>query len=192
MTKFLYFAYGSNLLSQRIHINNKSAIRIGTGKLNVRYIFCRTVNFKYLNEKYFFLKGFRLDFNGPSSNFWMGCPATVVADDGQYVWGAIWQFNISDLVHLDEQEGVKEKVYLPFEANIETPGGGNVQCRSYMLSDQPIKEEPLPLNRRPSKAYLETILLGARESGLPLDYLKFLNTIPHNDNAGPVMPWSNT
>lgn len=33
--KFLYFAYGSNLLKQRIHINNPTAIRIGTGKLKV-------------------------------------------------------------------------------------------------------------------------------------------------------------
>ncbi|RZB40837.1 DUF1907 domain containing protein [Asbolus verrucosus] len=30
---FLYFAYGSNLLAKRIHINNPSAIRIGIGKL---------------------------------------------------------------------------------------------------------------------------------------------------------------
>lgn len=34
MTKsFLYFAYGSNLLAQRIHINNPSAVRKEIGKL---------------------------------------------------------------------------------------------------------------------------------------------------------------
>jgi hypothetical protein len=34
MTKgFLYFAYGSNLLTQRIHINNPSAVRKEIGKL---------------------------------------------------------------------------------------------------------------------------------------------------------------
>jgi hypothetical protein len=34
MTKsFLYFAYGSNLLAQRIHINNPSAVRKDIGKL---------------------------------------------------------------------------------------------------------------------------------------------------------------
>ena len=32
---FLYFAYGSNLLSKRIHINNPSAVRCGIGKLEV-------------------------------------------------------------------------------------------------------------------------------------------------------------
>lgn len=35
---FLYFAYGSNLLLQRIHINNPSAKRIAIGKLEVIYI----------------------------------------------------------------------------------------------------------------------------------------------------------
>lgn len=33
--KFLYFAYGSNLLSHRIHINNSSAERAGIGCLHV-------------------------------------------------------------------------------------------------------------------------------------------------------------
>jgi gamma-glutamylcyclotransferase len=32
---FLYFAYGSNLLTKRIHINNPSAVRVGIGKLMV-------------------------------------------------------------------------------------------------------------------------------------------------------------
>jgi hypothetical protein len=37
MTKsFLYFAYGSNLLAQRIHVNNPSAVRKEIGKLEVR------------------------------------------------------------------------------------------------------------------------------------------------------------
>lgn len=35
MSTFLYFAYGSNLLAQRILMNNPSAVRIGIGKLNV-------------------------------------------------------------------------------------------------------------------------------------------------------------
>lgn len=35
MNTFMYFAYGSNMLAQRIHIKNPSAIRIRTGKLNV-------------------------------------------------------------------------------------------------------------------------------------------------------------
>lgn len=32
---FLYFAYGSNLLAEHIHMNSPSAIRKGIGKLKV-------------------------------------------------------------------------------------------------------------------------------------------------------------
>lgn len=32
---FLYFGFGSNLLSHRIHIQNPTAVRAGTGKLKV-------------------------------------------------------------------------------------------------------------------------------------------------------------
>jgi hypothetical protein len=32
---FLYFGFGSNLLANRIHINNPTAIRKGIGKLKV-------------------------------------------------------------------------------------------------------------------------------------------------------------
>lgn len=35
MDKFFYFAYGSNMLEQRIHIKNPSAEKMGIGKLNV-------------------------------------------------------------------------------------------------------------------------------------------------------------
>lgn len=33
---FLYFAYGSNLLGKRIHIQNPTAVRYGIGRLKVR------------------------------------------------------------------------------------------------------------------------------------------------------------
>lgn len=34
--KLLYFAYGSNLMAERIHLNNPSAVRVAPGKLKVR------------------------------------------------------------------------------------------------------------------------------------------------------------
>lgn len=71
-----------------------------------------------------------------------------------------------------------------------TPDGENILCRCYKLVQQPTKQIPIPHERRPSKAYLETIILGARENNLPLDYLQFLSEIPDNGNDGPKMPWS--
>lgn len=128
-----------------------------------------------------------MDFN-EFSQFWGGCPSTVVPDPEEQVWGALWQLNSTDLKNLDQQEGVP-KMYLSFEPNVILDGK-NVSCRCYTLVNQPIKQVPLPPNRRPSKAYLETILLGAKESNLPSDYLKFLEELPDNGNHGPIMPWS--
>lgn len=116
----------------------------------------------------------------------------MVPDAENHVWGVIWQLNITNLDSLDRQEGVPKKRYLPFEVNITTVDDQIILCRSYMLVNQPIKQIPLPQERRPSKAYIETMVLGANESNLPLEYLKFLNEIPNNGKEGPKMPWSNS
>lgn len=134
------------------------------------------------------LKGYRLDFN-KLSRTWDGSPSTVVPDDENHVWGALWQLNISDKKNLDKQEGVGSKMYEPFEAIVVTPDGKDLSCRCYKLVDQPKKVIPIPLERRPSKSYIRTILIGAKESNLPSEYLKFLNEIPNNGKDGPSMPW---
>jgi hypothetical protein len=90
--------------------------------------------------------------------------------------------------HLDKQEAS----YLSFEANVIMSDGNSTLCRSYMLKNHLIKQIPLPPKRRPSKMYLKTIRLGANESSLPLDYIKFLNDIPDNGREGPTMPWSSS
>lgn len=131
------------------------------------------------------LKGYRLDFN-TFSRMWDGSPSTVVPDVENHVWEALWQLEIKDMKSLDKQEGKK---YEPFEATVVTPDGKNVSSRCYKLFDQPEKIIPLPLERRPSKAYIRTILIGAKESNLPSEYLKFLNEIPNNGKDGPSQPW---
>lgn len=138
-----------------------------------------------------FSKGYRLDFNNISipSNFWDGSPSTVVPDVENHVWGAIWKMNISDMDSLDRQEGVHDNIYSTFQPEVITPDGKNVSCRCYKLVNQPIKEFPLPPERRPSKAYLKTIILGANESNLPCEYITFLNEIPENGKDGPSVPW---
>ncbi|PNF40640.1 Gamma-glutamylcyclotransferase [Cryptotermes secundus] len=165
MTKsFLYFAYGSNLLAQRIHINNPSAVRKEIGKLEASS-----------------------NFGGPYSNSWGGCPATVVPHGGKHVWGAIWEINNSDILYLDQQEGVHKNIYFPIEVCIETLSGGKINCRSYQLCATPKAlgdGEILPKERQPSQIYLEVIIKGAIESALPSTYIEELKRIPNNGNKG--------
>ena len=61
--KFYYFGFGSNLLSKRIKVLNKSAERVSAGKLvDYRLEFADTVYF---------------------SPTWNGCPATIIENPGE-------------------------------------------------------------------------------------------------------------
>ena len=80
---FLYFAYGSNLLTERIHINNPSAVFKNIAKLSEH----------------------QLDFNYFSQR-WQGAAATVIPREGSHVWGVLWELDQEHQDTLDTQEGV--------------------------------------------------------------------------------------
>lgn len=160
---FSYFAYGSNLLANRIHVNNPTAVRAGTGKLD----------------------NYRLDFIR-FAKYWKGAIATIVPTTGEVVWGAIWEISMDDLPKLDRQEGVASGAYIPLSVDVILPDGKRKLCRTYQQTATPEKRVNLtllPMERRPSWIYLKTIIKGAAESGLPHDYQQFLKNIAHNGYA---------
>lgn len=162
---FNYFAFGSNLFLKRIRMESPSAVRKGIG----------------------YLEDYRLDFFHYAAR-WRGAPATIVEDKGHRVWGAIWQINIENLPDLDRQEGVHNQVYKPLTLPIRTSSGEVLQCRIYQLVKNPPKlegtESGRPFERQPSKTYMNIIVRGAIESGLPSDYVEKLKTIKHNGHSG--------
>ncbi|XP_003361422.1 gamma-glutamylcyclotransferase isoform X1 [Sus scrofa] len=156
---FLYFAYGSNLLMERIHLRNPSA---------EFYCVAR-------------LQDFKLDFGnsqGKTSETWHGGIATIFESPGDEVWGVVWKMNKSNLSSLDEQEGVKSGMYVPIEVNVSAQKGKEITCRSYQMTNY----ESAP----PSPQYKKIICTGAKENGLPLEYQKKLNAIEPNDYKGKV------
>jgi len=157
MSKFLYFAYGSNLLKQRIHLNNPSAVQKGIGKV----------------------EGYRLDFNYFSQR-WKGAAATIVEDKQADVWGVIWELDQEHQETLDRQEGVSNGIYRPLTVTAVTPDGSSCSCRSYQLVTPP------ETDRRPSAVYHDVIVRGAVESGLPGDYVERLRAIENNGYSGRV------
>lgn len=164
--KFLYFAYGSNLLTKRLRLNNPSAVRNGIGRLD----------------------DYELGFASYSTR-WKGAVATVSAKKGKHVWGSIWELDIENLKTLDEQEGVPKGIYVRLELDIVRMDGKVQKCQLYKLTKEAeyIEDmQELPVDRRPSPAYLTTILLGAKESRLPKEYIDFLNKIPHNGYSGDI------
>ncbi|KAH0547399.1 gamma-glutamylcyclotransferase-like [Cotesia glomerata] len=154
--KVLYFAYGSNLLTSRIRINNPSAMLYGIGRL----------------------EDYRLDFIG-WSNLWNGAPATIVETPGFHVWGAIWELDVADIKNLDQQE----TGYNALQVDIVTHSGAKYNCRVYQqikVPDAYVKLRKLPNPRRPSEIYLKIIVKGALDREIPIEYINMLRKVRHN------------
>ncbi|KAJ8920296.1 hypothetical protein NQ315_011957 [Exocentrus adspersus] len=91
--------------------------------------------------------------------------------------------------NLDNQEGVHQQIYYPLTVKVETPTGKELDCRVYIQTANVTNVVPLtelPNERKPSAVYINTMLKGAKESGLPKEYQDFLGSIPHNGYSGEV------
>lgn len=149
MSPSFYFCYGSNLLTSRMHVNNKDAQKFCIGKLT----------------------NWQLTFSS-TSKLWEGSPANIVPSAGSHVIGVVW--TISDIGPLDAQEDG----YSPIQVDVErTDTGEVVSCRSYVQSEERMSRKG---DGRPSLAYKNVIIAGARESGFPAEYIKQIESLPDN------------
>uniref|UniRef100_A0A6P7FXG1 gamma-glutamylcyclotransferase n=1 Tax=Diabrotica virgifera virgifera TaxID=50390 RepID=A0A6P7FXG1_DIAVI len=157
--KSIYFAYGSNLLERRMHRSNPNAVRCGKGVL----------------------KDYRFDM-GTYCKFWRGCGANITEASGEKVFGALWELKDEDFINLDRQEYVHLNVYKRILVEIETPDGQKLNCIAYQMVNnfEKVDLANLPFDRRPSPAYMDVIIKGSQETGLPIDYTKFLGTVSTN------------
>ncbi|XP_048009451.1 gamma-glutamylcyclotransferase b [Megalobrama amblycephala] len=158
---FLYFAYGSNLLKERLQLKNPSATVHCVAKL----------------------KDYKLVFGnhkGLASQRWRGGVATIEHSPGDEVWGVVWRMNMSDLESLDRQENVKMGTYSPMEVSVST-SDQDFNCRTYIMNSC--------VYAPPSPQYLQVIVMGAEQNGLPEDYQVKLRSIETNKYEGhlPVM-----
>ncbi|XP_064610735.1 LOW QUALITY PROTEIN: gamma-glutamylcyclotransferase-like [Liolophura sinensis] len=154
---FLYFAYGSNLLRQRLLCNQSGQLKRfkGVGKL----------------------QDYELRFKGYTSKSWSGHPATIEACPGSDVWGVVWELEDQLAQALDEQE----KSYAKFSVSVTLQSGMTVDCVTYQMQKRTVEETGVP-----SPQYLDVIRRGARQNGLPSEYRDWLDRQPHNNNPGPV------
>lgn len=157
-TTFLYFAYGSNLLKERLQLRNPSA-RV--------HCVARLQDYKlaFGNHK------------GLSSDRWHGGVATIEHSLGDEVWGVVWKINIADLESLDRQENVRLGAYSPMEVLVVTRGQ-ELNCRTYIMNSC--------VYAPPSPQYLKVIVMGAEQNGLPKDYQEKLKAIETNKYEGPL------
>ncbi|XP_061752689.1 gamma-glutamylcyclotransferase a [Nerophis ophidion] len=154
---FMYFAFGSNLLKERLQGANPSAT------------FCTTAR----------LKDYKLEFGVCETivrNIWHGGVATIRHCPGSEVWGVVWSLSNRNKDTLDEQEGVSRGVYSPLEVWVES-GHGDTLCRTYQLNNF----QACP----PSPPYKQVVCWGARQQGLPVEYRERLQALETNNYTGP-------
>jgi gamma-glutamylcyclotransferase (GGCT)/AIG2-like uncharacterized protein YtfP len=113
------------------------------------------------------LPGYRLDFTRYSTGF-RGGVADIVPDAEAEVWGVLSRVEESDLASLDEYEGVpvgyrRERLTVIDDSGREHAAVTYVANRTGHFA--------------PSKGYVEIIVKGARERGLPADYVRQLEQI---------------
>ncbi|XP_063778402.1 gamma-glutamylcyclotransferase [Pseudophryne corroboree] len=155
---FYYFAYGSNLLKERILLDNPSAAFHSIAML----------------------KDHKLAFgthNGNRNSRWHGGVATVIESKGDEVWGVVWKMDISSLDSLDIQEGVGGGVYQPIEINVQT-SEGDLVCRCYQMNKY--------VYGLTSPQYKQVMCMGAKQNRLPLQYQKMLRDLETNNYSGPI------
>ncbi|KAM8841523.1 gamma-glutamylcyclotransferase a [Spinachia spinachia] len=157
--RFMYFAFGSNLLKERLQVANPSAIFHATGRLKdheLSFGLCETTG----------------------DSLWHGGVATIAPCPGAEVWGVIWTLSTEDLPRLDKQEGVNVGIYSPLQVSVETDEG-LVFCRTYQMNNFRAC--------LPSPQYKQVVCRGAERNGLPLEYLMKLEAIQTNNYSGPSM-----
>ena len=161
-----YFGYGSNLLSNRMKLKNKTAIKVGVG----------------------ILQDYKLTFSGQSS-LWKGSTANIVPARGSTVIGVVWK--VFDTNILDKQELHYDPINVQVtltrlesgsdnqsaDKNTVPQNGQVLTCRVYVQRED---HQSLKKQGTPSRGYKNVILKGMKENSFPKDYIESLINTPDN------------
>lgn len=141
MTMHLYFAYGSNMLRERLVARVSSAQPMGAA----------------------LLRGYQLDFAKVSVDG-SGKGDMVSSPDGE-VWGRLYEFDEIQKPDLDEHDGS----HYQFHDVVVATDAGDRQALTYLANGA--RRDP---SKVPFDWYLALIVAGARQGGLPEEYVRAL------------------
>lgn len=147
-----YFAYGSNLLQE--HLEEWS------GEILEPQV-CR-------------LADYRLAFNKRKKDGTVA--ANIMKEDGEKVWGVIYSCSPAAMKEIDRKEGVATGDYHRESVSVVLPDGTEVAAIAYVANDDRVCAED-----RPGKGYLDKIVRGARQHGLPPEYIQRIETLGNID-----------
>ena len=110
-----------------------------------------------------YIKDYKFVYDGYSIR-WGGAVANIIPKKGEIVWGVIYEISEDDLKALDRQEGYP-KTYDRKEITVFCVNK-NIEIKAYVY----LREgEPAG---KPAKEYVDTCVKGAKEHGIPEDYIK--------------------
>lgn len=146
-----YFAYGSNMAS-RIMEQYCTGAQTRVGKA--------------------LLLDYRLAFTR-HSQMWGAGVADILPGQGYSVWGVLYKINKLCLMSLDLKESYGIG-YTRIACKVFLEDGTKLPAIAYTVIRK------LPHEVAPSYDYHQTMLEGAEENGLPVEYLEFLRNIRLN------------
>jgi len=142
-----YFAYGSNLSTQRM------TRRTGDGSAG--RVAC--------------LKDYRFAFNNSIDG---AIYANIVPSAGSLVWGVVYSCDREAMIELDHYEGVAEGYYRRKLVAVETVEGQRLEAETYVSGEK----RPLA-DGIPELSYLNVVLSGAGEHRLPERYIAAIEAL---------------
>ncbi len=140
-----YFGYGSNMCDAT---------------------FCGRRGMRPLAARAGRLDGYRLCFNLPVGPGERGV-ANIEPEPGATIYGVLYLLTRAELDRLDRTEGVHVGAYRRVPVEVVADDGAGLTAITYRSSRT-------TTGRKPSARYLQLLLDGAREHGLPREYVRFL------------------
>lgn len=148
------FAYGSNLCVARMLARAPRARVLATGRIG----------------------GHALRWHKKGRDGSGKCDAIETGDETDEVWGAVYEMPAADKRALDGFEGLGEH-YFEKSVLVHARDGRGIGARMYVASPRWIDE-----GAKPWRWYLGHVLAGAREHGLPPDYVSMLERVPCDED----------
>jgi len=147
MDTMLYFAYGSNMSTPRL-INRVSSARVVAVAR---------------------LKQHRLKFHKKGKDTSGKCDAEFTNDAKDVVYGVVFEIAASQKAKLDEKEGLQNG-YEEKKVSVYTGNGEELKAVTYYATH-------IEQTLKPYEWYKEHVLRGAREHGLPAEYVTTIKTV---------------
>jgi cation transport regulator ChaC len=151
-----YFAYGSNM-SGAIFVDRRGM--------------------RPSETTWGWVEGYRLCFDLPMGPGERGV-ANVVPAEGARTCGVLYRITAEEAERLDRSEGIAGGFYRRITVHAGTAHAETVAAFTYHSSYASV-------GRKPSPRYIGLLLEGAREHGLPAEYLDFLQRFALADDERP-------